>query len=85
MMDHEILTLFSLEEFTDLSHGMTARSTTSKRKVDHPLTGWEDTNQPHLDTEKRSHSLLGTAIALQTPKPINSKDFLNHATIHIVR
>ena len=57
MMDHEILTLFSLEEFTDLSHGMTARSTKSKRKVEHPLTGWGDTNQPHLDTEKRSHLL----------------------------
>ena len=55
-MDHQILTLFSLEEFTDLSHGMTARSTKSKRKVDHPMNHWEDTNQP-LNTEKRSHLL----------------------------
>ena len=54
-MDYEILTLFSVEEFTDLSHGMTARSTKSKRKVAHPMNGWEDTNQ-HLDT--------GRAIAL---------------------
>ena len=73
-MDHEILTLFSVEEFTDLSHGMTARSTKSKRKVEHPTNHWEDTNQPPLNMEKQSHSLLGTAIALQTPKPINSKD-----------
>ena len=57
-MDYEILTLFSVEEFTDLSHGMTARSTKSKRKVDHPMNHWEDTNQPHLATEK--------AIALQS-------------------
>ena len=85
MMDYEILTLFSVEEFTELSHGMTAKSTKSKRKVDHPLTGWGDTNQPHLNAEKKSHSLLGTAIAFQTPQPINSKDFLNHATIQIVR
>ena len=51
-MDHEILTLFSLEEFTDLSHGMTAQSTKSKRKAAHPLTGWEDTNQPQPKRRK---------------------------------
>ena len=46
MMDHEILTLFSLEEFTDLSHGMTAKSTKSKRKADIPKDeNWEVTNQ----------------------------------------
>ena len=65
-MDYEILTLFSVEEFTDLSHGMTAQSTKSKRKAAHPLTGWEDTNQP-LNAEKRSPSSRN-AIALQTPK-----------------
>ena len=74
MMDHEILTLFSLEEFTDLAHGMTARSTKSKRKVEHPTNHWEDTNQPQLDTEKRSHSLT-VAIALQQPEtPISATD-----------
>ena len=56
-MDYEILTLFSVEEFTDLSHGTTARSTKSKRKVDHPMNHWEDTNQSPLNTEKRSHLL----------------------------
>ena len=56
-MDHEILTLFSLEEFTDLSHGMTARSTKSKRKVEPTTNHWEDTNQPPLNMEKRSHLL----------------------------
>ena len=56
-MDYEILTLFSVEEFTDLSHGMTARSTKSKRKVDYPMNHWEDTNQPPLNIEKRSHLL----------------------------
>lgn len=54
MMDHEILTLFNTEEFTDLSHGMTTRSTKSKRKIDIPKDeNWEDTNQP-LNAEKRS-------------------------------
>ena len=73
-MDHEILTLFSLEEFTDLAHGMTARSTKSKRKVEHPTNHWEDTNQPVPDTEKRSHSLT-VAIALQQPEtPISATD-----------
>ena len=81
MMDHEILMLFSLEEFTDLSHGMTAKS---KRKVDIPKDeNWEDTNQQTRHGEAIASSK--NAIALQTPKPINSKDFLNHATIHIVR
>ena len=57
-MDHEILTLFSLEEFTDLSHGMTAKSTKSKRKADIPKDeNWEVTNQPPLNMEKRSHLL----------------------------
>ena len=46
-MDHQILTLFSVEEFTDLSHGMTSRSTKSKRKIEHPTNHWEDTNQSH--------------------------------------
>ena len=74
MMDHEILTLFSLEEFTDLAHGMTARSTKSKRKVEHPTNHWEDTNQPVPDTEKRSHSWT-VAIALQQPEtPISATD-----------
>ena len=73
-MDHEILTLFSLEEFTDLSHGTTARSTKSKRKVEYPTNHWEDTNQPVPDTEKRSHSLT-VAIALQQPEtPISATD-----------
>ena len=68
-MDHEILTLFSLEEFTDLSHGMTARSTKSKRKVE-PMSHWEDTNQPQLNTEKRSPSSKKT-IALQSTTQTN--------------
>ena len=71
-MDHEILTLFPLEEFTDLSHGTTARSTKSKRTIERPTNHWEDTNQP-LNAEGRSPSSRKT-IALQTPKPINSKD-----------
>ena len=53
-MDYETLTLFSLDEFTDLSHGMTARSTKSKRKAEHPMNHWEDTNQTPLNAEKRS-------------------------------
>ena len=67
MMDHEILTLFNTEEFTDLSHGMTTRSTKSKRKIEPTNNHWEDTNQPHLDREGRSPSSKN-AIALQTPK-----------------
>ena len=67
MMDYENLTLFSLEEFTDSSHGMTARSTKSKRKVDHPMNRWENTNQPPLNTEKQSPSSKN-AIALQASR-----------------
>ena len=74
MMDHEILTLFSLEEFTDLSHGMTARSTKSKRKVDHPTSHWEDTNQQTRHAERQSLSLVKNAIALQTSKTLTIKD-----------
>ena len=70
-MDHEILTLFSVEEFTDLAHGMTARSTKSKRKIEHPTNHWEDTNQPQLNAEKRSPSTKVT-IALQTPQIITN-------------
>ena len=73
-MDYEILTLFSVEEFTDLSHGTTARSTKSKRKVEHPMNHWEDTNQPHLDTEKRSPFCTGTIAAQQSETPISATD-----------
>ena len=72
MMDYEILTLFSVEEFTDLSHGMTARSTKSKRKVEHPLTGWGDTNQP-LNAEKRSPCKV-TIASQQSETPISATD-----------
>ena len=82
-MDHEILTLFSLEEFTDLSHGMTARSTKSKRKAAHPMNHWEDTNQP-LNAEKRSPFCTET-IALQTPKTLTIKDLQDHDTVHEFR
>ena len=45
-MDYQTLTLFSVEEFTDIGHSMTARSTKSKRKADIPKdANWEDTNQ----------------------------------------
>ena len=74
MMDYEILTLFSVEEFTDLSHGMTARSTKSKHKAEHPLTGWGDTNQPHLDTEKRSPFCTETIASQQSETPISATD-----------
>ena len=73
-MDHEILTLFSVEEFTDLSHGMTARSTKSKRKVDHPMNHWEDTNQPPLNTEKRSFPCKRAIAAQQSETPISAPD-----------
>ena len=43
-MDYENPTLFNMEEFTDSSHEMTARSTKSKRKVDWVTNYWEDTN-----------------------------------------
>ena len=71
-MDHEILTLFSLEEFTDLSHGMTARSTKSKRKVEPTTNHWEDTNQP-LDTEKRPPCKV-TIASQQSETPISATD-----------
>ena len=73
-MDHEILTLFSLEEFTDLSHGMTARSTKSKRKVEPPTNHWEDTNQPPLNTEKRSPFCTETIASQQSETPISATD-----------
>ena len=72
-MDHEILTLFSLEEFTDLSHSMTARSTKSKRKSAHPMNHWEDTNQP-LNAEKRSPSSRKTIASQQSETPIAAPD-----------
>ena len=72
MMDHEILTLFSLEEFTDLSHGMTARSTKSKRKVDPPTNHWEDTNQPP-NAERRSPCKV-TIASQQSETPISAPD-----------
>lgn len=63
-MDYEILTLFSVEEFTDIAHGMSARSTKSKRTIERPTNHWEDTNQPQLNAEERSPSTKVT-IALQ--------------------
>ena len=46
-MDYQTLTLFSVEEFTDIAHGMTARSTKSKRILFIPNDeNWEVTNQP---------------------------------------
>ena len=75
MMDYEILTLFSVEEFTDLSHGMTARSTKSKRKADIPKDeNWEVTNQQTRHAERQSLSLVKNAIALQTSKTLTIKD-----------
>ena len=73
-MEHEILMLFSVEEFTDLSHGMTARSTKSKRKIEHPLTQWEDTNQSMPDTEKRSPFGTETIASQQSEPPISAPD-----------
>ena len=73
-MDYEILTLFSVEEFTDLSHGMTARSTKSKRKAEPPASHWEDTNQPHLDTEKQSSFCTETIASQQSETPISATD-----------
>jgi len=72
-MDYEILTLFSVEEFTDLSHGMTARSTKSKRTIDHPTNHWEDTNQP-LNAEKRSPFCTVTIASQQSETPIPATD-----------
>ena len=73
-MDHEFLTLFSLEEFTDLSHGMTARSTKSKSKAAHPMNHWEDTNQPPLNAEKRSPFCTVTIASQQSETPISAPD-----------
>jgi|GEM_PF-2707969 len=72
-MDYEPLTLFSLEEFTDIAHGMTARSTKSKRKAEHPMNHWEDTNQP-LNTEKRSPFCTVTIASQQSETPISATD-----------
>jgi len=72
-MDYENLTLFSLEEFTDSSHGMTARSTKSKRKVERPTNHWEDTNQP-LNAEKRSPFCTETIASQQSETPISATD-----------
>ena len=72
MMDHEILTLFNTEEFTDLSHGMTTRSTKSKRKIEPTNNHWEDTNQPQLNTEKSDRPSFCTGtIALQSTTQTN--------------
>ena len=71
-MDYEILTLFSVEEFTDLSHNMTARSTKSKRKVERPTNHWEDTNQPP-NAERRSPCKV-TIAAQQSETPISATD-----------
>ena len=74
MMDHEILTLFSLEEFTDLSHSMTARSTKSKRTIDIPKDeNWGVTNQ-QLDKEKRSPSSKNAIASQQSETPISAPD-----------
>ena len=73
-LDYEILTLFNTEEFADSSHGMTARSTKSKRKVDHPMNHWEDTNQSQLDTEKRSPFCTVTIASQQSETPISAPD-----------
>ena len=72
-MDYENLALFSLEEFTDISHGTTARSTKSKRKAEHPTNHWEDTNQP-LDTEKRPPSSKNAVASQQSEPPISPPD-----------
>ena len=72
-MDRQILTLFSLEEFTDHAHSMTARSTKSKRKVEHPTNHWEDTNQP-LNAEKRSPSSKNAIASQQSETPISATD-----------
>ena len=71
-MDYEILTLFSVEEFTDLSHNMTARSTKSKRKVETPTNHWEDTNQPP-NAERRSPCKV-TIASQQSETPISATD-----------
>jgi hypothetical protein len=73
MMDYEILTLFPVEEFTDLSHGMTARSTKSKRKIEPTTNHWEDTNQP-LNEEKRSPFCTVTIASQQSETPISAPD-----------
>ena len=73
-MDHEILTLFNTEEFTDLSHGMTTRSTKSKRKIEPTNNHWEDTNQPALNAEKRSPSSKNAIASQQSETPIPATD-----------
>ena len=72
-MDTEQIELFPTMEYVDLSHGTTARSTKSKRKVEHPTNHWEDTNQP-LNAEKRSHSWTETIASQQSETPISAPD-----------
>ena len=68
-MDYQTLTLFSVEEFTDIAHGMTARSTKSKRTIVIPNDeNWEVTNQQ--TTERRSPRKV--TIALQKPETITN-------------
>jgi len=73
-MDYETLTLFSLDEFTDLSHGMTGKSTKLKRTIERPTNHWGDTNQQTRHAERQSLSLVKNAIALQTSKTLTIKD-----------
>ena len=73
-MDTEQIELFPAMEYVDLSHGMTARSTKSKRKVEHPTNHWEDTNHPPLNAEKRSHSWTETIASQQSETPISAPD-----------
>ena len=72
-MDTEQIELFPAMEYVDLSHGMTARSTKSKRKAEHPMNHWEDTNQP-LNTEKRSPFCTVTIASQQSETPISATD-----------
>ena len=73
-MDTEQIELFPAMEYVDLSHGTTARSTKSKRKVEHPMNHWEDTNQSQLDTEKRSPFCTVTIASQQSETPISAPD-----------
>jgi hypothetical protein len=65
---HDQFEIFPVEEFTDLSHGMTARSTRTKRKIELSLNGWED-YQPVKS--KRTIATRKSSIALQ-PKTITN-------------
>ena len=73
-MDTEQIELFPAMEYVDLSHSMTARSTKSKRTIEHPMTGWEDTNQPPLNAEKRSPSSRNAIASQQSETPIAATD-----------